>query len=386
VVTGTAAGEVVNALEQPDLFVNELWSVFGQPPSRKSIDNSQFEEQMISITEHTVKTKRHTTFYLADGPEDGPLVIFTHGWPELSISWRHQLPALAALGFRAVAPDMRGYGRSTVYSQHSDYAQEHIVRDMIELIDSLGREKAVWVGHDWGSPVAWNVASHHPERVHAVANLCVPYYTLERGLEHTLSLVDRELYPVSEFPYGQWDYMRYYEESFAESIAPMDANVEKFMKLAFRKGSPAGEGQRAITANTRRNHGMLGGAIPDVPRDVDIVSEEDLSIYVSALARNGFFGPSSWYMNHKTNAAYAATAKNGGYLDMPALFLNARYDFICECTHSRLAEPMRTYCRNLSEVTLRTGHWMAQEKPREVNAALTQWLASKVQEAWPRPS
>jgi pimeloyl-ACP methyl ester carboxylesterase len=91
-------------------------------------------------------------------------------------------------------------------------------------------------------------------------------------------------------------------------------------------------------------------------------------------------------MNHKTNAAYAATAKNGGYLDMPVLFLNARYDFICECTHSRLAEPMRTYCRNLSEVTLRTGHWMAQEKPREVNAALTQWLASKVQEAWPRPS
>jgi len=170
-VTGTAAGEVVNALDQPDLFENELWSVFGQPPFRKSIDNSQFEEQMISITEHTVKTKRHTTFYLADGPEGGPLVIFTHGWPELSISWRHQLPALAAVGFRAVAPDMRGYGRSTVYSQHSDYAQEHIVRDMIELIDSLGREKAVWVGHDWGSPVAWNVASHHPERVHAVANL-----------------------------------------------------------------------------------------------------------------------------------------------------------------------------------------------------------------------
>ncbi|HUA34148.1 MAG TPA: alpha/beta hydrolase [Candidatus Binataceae bacterium] len=341
----------------------------------------------MSITEHAVKTRRHTTFYLADGPENGPLVIFTHGWPELSISWRNQLPALAALGFRAIAPDMRGYGRSSVYAQHADYAQEQIVRDMIELIDSLGREKAVWVGHDWGSPVAWNVASHHPERTHAVASLCVPYFTIDRGLEHTLTLVDRRLYPEKEYPYGQWDYMRYYEESFDESIAPMDANVEKFMKVIFRKGDPAGEGQRTFSATTRRDHGWLGGgAVPDMPRDNDIVSEEQLSIYVSALERNGFFGPSAWYMNHKANAAYGATAKNGGYLEMPALFLNAQYDYVCEATHSRLAEPMRSYCRSLTEVTLRTGHWMAQEKPREVNAALIQWLATRVQEVWPRPS
>ena len=92
----------------------------------------------MSITEHTTKTVRHTTFYLAAGPEKGPLIIFLHGWPELSISWRHQLPALASLGFRAVAPDMRGYGRSGVYSRHEDYAQEHIVRDILELLQSLG--------------------------------------------------------------------------------------------------------------------------------------------------------------------------------------------------------------------------------------------------------
>ncbi len=196
----------------------------------------------MSITEHTTKKNSHTTFYLAAGPVDGPLIIFAHGWPELSISWRHQLPALAALGFRTIAPDMRGYGRSSVYDQHSDYAQEHIVGDMIALLDSLGREKAVWVGHDWGSPVVWNVASHHPDRCHAVANLCVPYYTLERGLDHTLTLVDRNVYPESEFPAGQWDYQRYYEESFAEATAPMDANVHKFLKLLFRKGDPSSQG------------------------------------------------------------------------------------------------------------------------------------------------
>ena len=74
----------------------------------------------MSVTEHTAKTTRHTTFYLAAGPEDGPLIIFVHGWPELSISWRHQLPALAAIGFRVIAPDMRGYGRSSIYSRSSD--------------------------------------------------------------------------------------------------------------------------------------------------------------------------------------------------------------------------------------------------------------------------
>ena len=153
-----------------------------------------------NITEHVLKTERHTSFYLAAGPEDGPLVIFIHGWPELSLSWRHQLPFIGAMGFRAIAPDMRGYGRSSVYSRHEDYRQELIIQDMIELIDHLDREQAVWVGHDWGSPVVWNMASHHPDRCVAVANLCVPYATLERGLDFIIELVDREIYPIDEFP------------------------------------------------------------------------------------------------------------------------------------------------------------------------------------------
>ena len=338
------------------------------------------------ITENIVKNNLHTTFYLAAGPEDGPLVIFVHGWPELSISWRHQLPALAALGFRAVAPDMRGYGRSSVYGRHEDYAQELIVGDMLNLLDALGRSEAVWVGHDWGSPVVWNIASHHPDRCRAVASLCVPYYTLERGLDHSLTLIDRQLYPEKEFPFGQWDYMRHYEENFAEAIAPLDGNVYQVVKLLFRKGNPAGEHKPAITALARRYHNLFGPkGIPDLPPDGDVVTKEELSIYTAALARNGFFGPTSWYMNHTVNAAYARTAQNEGYLDMPALFLAAQYDYICECTHSRLAEPMRTYCRNLTEASIRSGHWMAQEKPTEVNAALVKWLATAVSDGWPLP-
>lgn len=78
------------------------------------------------------------------------------------------------------------------------------------------------------------------------------------------------------------------------------------------------------------------------------------------------------------------TAQNGGYLDMPVLFLNARYDIICECTHSRLPVPMRTYCRNLAEETIPSGHWLAQEKPLEVNAALVKWMATTIPDVWPK--
>jgi pimeloyl-ACP methyl ester carboxylesterase len=107
------------------------------------------------VTEHVLKTKRHTTAYLACGASDASLIFFLHGWPEVAISWRHQLPVFAELGFRCVAPDLRGYGRSSIYDQQADYALENGVRDMLELQDALGRDKAVWVGHDLGSLVVW---------------------------------------------------------------------------------------------------------------------------------------------------------------------------------------------------------------------------------------
>ena len=120
--------------------------------------------------------------------------------------------------------------------------------------------------------------------------------------------------------------------------------------------------------------GLFGRTeLPDVPIDTDVISEEDLSVYASALERNGFFGPSSWYSNHETNAAYGRKAANDGYIDMPALFVAARYDYVCESVHSRLGEPMRKYCRNLSEEVIRAGHWVAQEKPRDCGKL---WLIS----------
>jgi pimeloyl-ACP methyl ester carboxylesterase len=340
----------------------------------------------MQITQHSVDTGSHTTFYLAAGPEDGPLVVFVHGWPELSLSWRHQLPVLGALGFRAVAPDLRGYGGSSSYPRHDDYAQSLVVADMLRLLDALGRDRAVWVGHDWGSPTVWNIASHHPDKCHAVASLCVPYFTLERGLQACIDQVDRDTYGP-EYPAGQWDYQLFYQENFRHAQREMEANAYNTVKLLFRRGDPAGDGQPAGTAMTRKNGGWFGpkGEAPDVPRDPSVVSDQDLQVYADALARNGFFGPNSYYMNHAANEEYASRHLNDGYLDMPVLFLGGRYDYVCECFHSTLAEPMRQRCRALREVTLMSGHWMAQERPNEVNAALVGWLATEVGEVWPEP-
>ena len=246
------------------------------------------------VTEHVAKTERHTTFYLACGAQDAPLIIFVHGWPELSVSWRHQLPCFADLGFRAIAPDMRGYGRSSVYQRHEDYALEHAVRDMLELLHALGREKAVWVGHDWGSPVVWSLASHHPDSCFGVANLCVPYFANGFSPEAFLPLIDRSTYPQAQFPAGQWEYQLFYEENFDKARQAFEADVGNTVRALFRKGSPDGKGKPSRTAQVRKDGGWFGGSgkAPDLPIDPDVLTEADLHT-IRCLPRRptAFSGP-----------------------------------------------------------------------------------------------
>ena len=328
----------------------------------------------MEITEHRVSSERHSTFYRACGPEDGPLIIMTHGWPELSISWRHQLAYLGNLGYRAIAPDMRGYGRSSLYTDREAYAQREIVRDMVELIDSIGREQAVWIGHDWGSPVAWNVALHHPERVAGVVSLCVPYGFSghPKDLEYA---INRELYPSDQYPAGKWDYQFFYYENFAIAQQEMEENPENVVKLLFRKGDPNGQGQIAATAVTRKNGGWFAplGGVPESAPDYDVVTDQDIATYTKHLTKNGFFGPNAWYVNGDANQAYV-DERSDRTLTMPVLFVHATYDYVCDTTTTGFAEPMRKLCKNLTERRLDCGHWMAQEKPTELNAMLSEWL------------
>ena len=328
------------------------------------------------ITEHFHRSERHGTFYLAAGPQDGPLVIFVHGWPELALSWRHQLTAFAALGFRAVAPDMRGYGRSTVHAKTSDYTMAEITRDMVELIDHLGRDQAVWVGHDWGSPVVWSLAAHHADRCAAVANLCVPYIPDGFVPDSLIPLVDRDLYPAQRYPAGQWDYQLYHLEQFERSRLALEADVRATVKALMRRGDPALAGKPYRTASFRADGGWFGGAgrAPDLPMDETVLDEEALCAYAAALGANGFTGPDAWYANPEVNRAYAKSAPLEGRLELPVLFLHAAYDWICDTRTSRLAEPMRHACTQLAEMTVESGHWMQQERPQAVNAALVGWI------------
>ena len=336
------------------------------------------------VLENVARSARHTSFYLSCGAETATPIIFVHGWPELSISWRHQLPVMAGLGFRAIAPDMRGYGRSGVYARHEDYAQEQIVGDMIELLDHLGAEKAIFVGHDWGAPVVWSLAQQHADRCHGVANLCVPYFPTGFAPDNIIPLADRTIYPEAQFPAAQWDYMRFYEESFDAARAGFEGNIRATVKALFRAGGPEGKGQPALTAMVRALGGSFGPgqAAPDLPRDESVLTLEDEHRYTAALERNGFFGPDSWYMNAAANTAYAARAQASARLTLPTLFLHAAYDTVCETIDSRLAEPMRAHCANLTEAVVPSGHWMAQEKPALVNAHLARWLAAQFPDLW----
>jgi pimeloyl-ACP methyl ester carboxylesterase len=336
------------------------------------------------VTDNVLRSPRHTSFYLSCGWPDAVPIIFVHGWPELSISWRHQLTCFGSLGFLAIAPDMRGYGRSSLYSSHADYAVEQSVADMLELLDHLGRDKAIWVGHDWGSPVVWSLASHHPERCFGVVNLCVPYLSNGFALQNLVPLVDRSVYSEAEYPFGQWEYQRYYQEHFDDAVRAHEANVVNSVKVLFRRGSPDGKGKPGRLAAVRRDGGWFGGApaAPDVPLDTSVIGEAECSTYAAALERNGFFGPDAWYMNADRNAEFAARAHKAGRIDLPVLFLHGEYDYTCETVASHLADPMRRDCTDLTEAVVHSGHWMAQEQPVAVNAATARWLAQRFPLLW----
>ena len=331
-------------------------------------------------TEHRVQTGRHTSFYLACGDTEGVPIIFCHGWPELSISWRHQLPAMAKLGYRAIAPDMRGYGRSSHYDAPADYAVAQSEADMMELLDHLGAEAAIWVGHDWGAPVVWSIAQHHPDRCLGVAGICVPYLPNSFILPDLVALVDRDLYPEDTYPVGQWDYWRFHRAEPVLCRQAFEASVRNTVHILFRAGTPEAVTQPSPTASTVATGGWFGpdgAAAPDFPLDPAVLTDADAAVFIEALESGGFGGPNSWYLNDELNKAHANRAPSPD-IELPVLFVHAAYDMVCNTATGRLAEPMRQHCRRLSETTIDAGHWVAQEKPAALNAALANWIAAEI--------
>lgn len=332
----------------------------------------------MNFAQHSVETHRHRTVWLEAGPADGPLMIFLHGWPEIGLVWRNQLEHFSALGWRCVAPDMRGYGDSSRPDSTSAYTVRELVADMVDLHDALGGVPAVWIGHDWGSAVAWSVASHHPGRCRGVVNLCVPYLARGFALPNLVPLIDRDVYPVDHFLVGQWDYWLFYRQHFSRASREFEADIIGTLAMLYRRAPTRQPGTPAFTAQICLQDGWFGVAhrAPHALQEETLLSQEDFDRLTAAFMKTGFAGADAWYMNDEANIAYAAEAPNFGRLLLPVLFIHATNDTVCDTTGSRLAEPMREDCEILSEVTIDGGHEIMLECPDKVNNAISDWLAS----------
>lgn len=226
-----------------------------------------------------------------------------------------------------------------------------------------------------------------------MAGLTVPYGVLELGLEELLKTVDREVYPEDEYPFGQWSYMNFYETNFEDASNFFDSDIRAICRLLRGKGNPEVYGKPAmITANVTKDGGWLGGMPkPDpkwreIPVENLVLDEEMFDEFASAMEKGSFWTADAWYSNHARNRAYSLNKwKNNGNLDMPVLFVHAKWDAVCATENTpKLCKNMREKCRNLKESVIEASHWVAEEKPMEVNAALARWLVEECPDYWPK--
>ena len=294
---------------------------------------------------------------------EGPAVVLCHGFPELAFSWRHQLEPLARAGFRAIAPDQRGYGASDRPEATEAYDIHHLTGDMVGLLDALGLERAVFVGHDWGGFVAWAMPILHPERTAGVVGVNTPY--LPRPEQQPTSLLRMLVGGVDERMYMLW----FQRPGVAEPVLERDVRL-LFEKLMRRGVDPS----RALAS------AMHDGALDLNPfrrlaeletLGEPLLGEAELDRYVRSFEASGFRGPLSWYRNLDRNWE-TAPAVGVEKVQVPCLMICAQWD---PALRPELAAGMPELVPDLEMHTLaRCGHWTPQEQPEELNRLLVGWL------------
>jgi pimeloyl-ACP methyl ester carboxylesterase len=325
---------------------------------------------MSAIEHRTVETNGIRMHVAEQGA--GPVVVLCHGFPESWYSWRHQLPALAEAGFRAVAPDMRGYGQTDAPGEIDQYTLMHLVGDMVGLLDALGAETAVIAGHDWGAPVAWHAALLRPDRFRAVVGLSVPYRP--RG----------SVRPTTVMP--QTDDAVFYQLYFqAPGVA--ETELERDPRATIRRLLYSGSGDSprgATSAGSRGPVAMVprGGGFLDRTLEPDSLpawlTATDVDFYASEFARKGFRGGLNWYRNIDRNwellAPYA-----GAPVTVPALYVAGDRDLVVAFRGmDQLIPNLSKFVPRLRRTLMLPGcgHWTQQERPHEVNAAMLEFLQS----------
>lgn len=297
----------------------------------------------------------------------GPLVLLCHGWPELAHSWRHQIPALAAAGYHAVAPDMRGYGGSSVPHEVGAYAITDLVGDMVALVAALGATRACIVGHDWGANVAWSAALMRPDLFAAVAAMSVPHRPRNPAAP-PLALLKAA---------GLEDFYWFYFNREGVPEAEFERDVAQAMRKVLVGGSGDAPKPGSLSLTVPQGAGFLD-RMPDPDSLPAWLSAADIEVFAAAFRKNGLRGPFNWYRNIDRNWALLAPWQ-GAQVQPPALFVAGTRDGVIASPMGRKALDTLadSVPRLLDKLLIEgAGHWIQQERPAAVNAALLRFLAA----------
>jgi pimeloyl-ACP methyl ester carboxylesterase len=306
----------------------------------------------------TISANGIDIFLLEQG--EGPLVVLCHGWPELSYSWRHQIPALAAAGFHVAVPDMRGFGRTSAPADINAYSIFDHVGDMVALVAALGEKRTIIVGHDWGAPVAWHAALFRPDVFSAVAGMSVPPPSRGRG---------RPLDTLRESGITNFYWQYFQTPGVAER--EFERDVEVTMRTLLGRGFS----DPAASLFIEDGKGFLGDVSTARPLP-DWLTEADLSYFAEAYRKSGFRGGLNWYRNIDRNWELTAPWQ-GAQIHQPSLFIAGSNDsVITGLIGAKRVTEMERVLPNLKQKLIinGAGHWVQQERAAEVNAALIAFL------------
>ena len=329
------------------------------------VATEQFEHDQIAVNGIAVHT-------VSAG--EGPLVVFCHGFPESWYSWRHQLPAVAEAGYRAMALDMRGYGETSAPEAVDAYSMSHIVADVVGVVAAAGAEQAVVVGHDWGAMVAWYCALMRPDVFRAVAAISVPYVPPIPALPEGVTMND-----VMRQVAGEREYYRLFFQEPGVAEADLAADVDHSLRsfLYTISGDIVADGVHAVGWD---GYFPKGQSFVEILVRPDVLppwlTDADLAFYVSEFSRTGFRGGLNWYRNIKALPTILGPFV-GAAIEQPALYLGGELDVIAGNTPETLAD-LPAQVPGLRDIKMfpGAGHWLQQERAPEVNEQLVGFLKS----------
>ena len=294
------------------------------------------------------------------GPSNGVPIVLCHGFPELAYSWRYQLPALAEAGYRVIAPDQRGYGGSSRPQAVESYDIVHLTGDLSGLLDALSLDRAIFVGHDWGGLVVWQMPLRHPTRVAGIIGLNTPF----------LPRLPVDPIQAMRTAYGDNMYIVFVQQpGIADAILAKD--VARSFRFFMRKSGIRAVDYAKLPKQARNLELVraLGENESGWAGEV-LLSPQDLQVFVDTYQRTGFTGGINWYRNFTRN--WQLSEKLPQKIDVPALMIMAEDDVVLS---PAMADGMERYVPDLEKVLIRNcGHWTQQEAPQLTNSAMLDWL------------